>query len=115
MKIYNTTVTDDARVSVSTSEGLYFFNPSEIVRLEASSNYTYIHFINRKPMLIAKVLGDYEDMLSSLGFVRTHRSHLVNKKHILFVDSKGNIFMQDASKAGISRRKRTEVMKALKV
>jgi two-component system LytT family response regulator len=99
---------------VATAEGLYFFKSDEIVRLEASSNYTYIHFTNRRPLLIAKVLGDYEELLSSLGFIRTHRSHLVNRKHILFIDSEGNIIMQDESKAEISRRKKKDVIRQLK-
>ena len=106
--------TSDFKITIATSEGLYFFPAEEIIRLEASSNYTCIHFTNRKPMIIAKILSDYEQMLSGLGFVRTHRSHLVNKKHILFVDTYGNIIMQDTSKAEISRRKRKEVMKELR-
>ena len=35
-------------ISLSTSEGHYFFQPDEIVRLEASSNYTRIYFTNKK-------------------------------------------------------------------
>lgn len=99
---------------VSTAEGLYFFKSDEIVRLEASSNYTYIHFTNRRPLLIARVLGDYEEMLSNIGFVRTHRSHLVNRRHILYIDSEGKIIMQDDSRAEISRRKKKEVIRQLK-
>jgi two-component system, LytTR family, response regulator len=105
--------TANFKLTVSTAEGLYFYNPEEIIRLEASSNYTYIYFTNRKPVLISKVLGDYEEILSAAGFVRTHRSHLVNKKHISFIDSYGNIYMQDDSKAELSRRKKKEVMRAL--
>ena len=101
-------------ITIATAEGHYFFNPCDIIRLEASSNYTYIHFTNRKPILVAKVLADYELMLSVAGFVRTHRSHLVNKEHILFVDGKGNIIMKDSSRAEISRRKKKEVMTVLK-
>lgn len=102
------------RLTVSTIEGLYFFNADEIIRLEARSNYTYIYFTNRKPMLIAKVLGEYEDQLSTAGFVRTHRSHLVNKQYITFIDGLGNIVMEDNSRVEISRRKKKEVMCELK-
>ena len=102
------------KCSFATAEGLYFFTPEEIVRLEASSNYTYIHFTNRKPLLTSKVLGEYENQLAAYGFLRTHRSHLVNKHHILFVDSGGNIIMQDSSTAGISRRKKKEVMRQIR-
>lgn len=102
------------KITVNTQEGAYFFNPEEIVRLEASSNYTYMYFTNRKPMLIAKVLGLYEDILTEFGFLRTHRSHLVNTRHILFIDGRGNIIMQDTSRAEVSRRKKKEVMKELR-
>lgn len=102
------------KLPIATAEGLYFFNTDEIIRFEASSNYTYIYFTNRKPMLVAKVLGEYEAMLNSLGFVRTHRSHLVNKSHVMFIDALGNIIMQDESKAEISRRKKKDVIRELK-
>ena len=101
-------------LSVATEKGIYFFNPSEIIRLEASSNYTCIYFTNRLPLVIAKILGAYEQTLSHYGFVRTHRSHLVNKSFIRFVDNTGNILMQDASRVEISRRKKKEVMRLLK-
>lgn len=102
-----------AKLRFNTMEGSFFFSPDEIIRLEASSNYTYVYFTNRKRMLISKVMGEYADLLCSLGFVRTHRSHLVNSKHILFIDSTGKIIMQDASEAEISRRKKKEVMTML--
>lgn len=98
---------------VNTNAGLFHFNTQDIIRLEASSNYTLIHFLNRRPLLVAKVLGDYEQMLASQGFVRTHKSHLVNKRHIRFIDPSNQIIMLDRSKAEISRRKKKEVMNAL--
>lgn len=108
------TTTSQAHITVATAEGLYFFNAADIIRMEASSNYTYIYFTNRKPLLISRILGEYEEQLSSMGFIRTHRSHLVNKQHIVFIDGQGQIIMQDESKAEISRRKKKEVMKALR-
>ena len=102
------------RIPVATAEGLYFFETTDIIRMQASSNYTYIYFTNRKPLLISRILGEYEEILTAAGFVRTHRSHLVNRQHILFIDGHGNIIMQDESRAEISRRKKKEVMKELR-
>jgi len=102
------------KIALATRKGICFFNPGEIVRLEASSNYTNIYFTNKTQLLTAKVLKDFVKMLEPFGFIRTHRSHLVNRQHILFVDLKGNIVMQDSSTAEISRRKKCEVMKELK-
>lgn len=108
-------ITPANKLMVSAMEGLFFFNPEEIIRLEASSNYTQIFFTNRRPLLLAKVLKDFSGVLEPLGFLRTHRSHLVNRRHILQVDATGNIIMLDASKAEISRRKKNEVLKTLRV
>ena len=101
-------------ISIGTSEGKYFFKPEEIIRLEASSNYTNIYFSNKKKMITAKVLKEFEEMLEPFGFVRTHRTHLVNRQHILCVTHDNNIIMKDSSVAGISRRMKTGVMKILK-
>lgn len=107
-------MTAQSPITLVTSEGRYFFCPEEIVRLEASSNYTKIYFSNKTKMITAKVLKEFAAMLEPLGFVRTHRTHLVNRQHILCVTTDGNIIMKDSSVAGISRRMKSGVMKILK-
>lgn len=101
---------DDVRVSFPCKGGTHFFQPDQIIRLEADSNYANIFFNNHKLILMAKVLRDYQKLLEPFGFIRAHRSHLINRQHISEVDIKGDIIMDDQSKAGISRRKRREVL-----
>ena len=101
-------------ITIATSEGKYFFSPEEIIRLEASSNYTRIYFADRSRMVTAKVLKEFEEMLEPFGFIRTHRTHLINKHHIHCVTNDGNIIMKDSSVAGISRRMKNGVMQVLK-
>ena len=101
-------------LSLATADGRFFFSPEEIVRLEASSNYTRIYFTNKTKLISAKVLKEFVQMLEPFGFVRTHRTHLVNRQHILCVTNDGNIIMKDASVAEISRRMKSGVMKTLK-
>lgn len=105
--------TNHSRLSFITGGGLYLFSPEQIIRLEALSNYTCIHFVGHKPIVMAKVLREYEKMLEPYGFIRTHRSHLVNRRHITQVDALGHIIMNDSSKAEISRRKKREVIQSL--
>ncbi len=102
------------QISVATAAGHFFFTAEEIVRLEACSNYTNIYFTNKKKMLTSKVLKEFAMLLEPMGFVRTHRTHLVNKKHIAFVSNAGNVVMKDESVAEISRRMKSSVMKVLK-
>lgn len=103
-----------ATISIVTNSGHFFFSTEEIVRLEACSNYTNIYFTNKKKMLTSKVLKEFAAVLEPMGFVRTHRTHLVNKQHIAFVSNNGNIVMKDESVAEISRRMKSGVMKVLK-
>jgi len=93
--------------------GIHSFQPDQIIRLEADSNYTFIHVRDHKPILMAKVLSAYESMLSPFGFIRTHRSHLVNSMYICTVDDDGHIIMADNSIAGLSRRKRKTLSGAM--
>ena len=65
-------------------------------------------------MITAKVLKEFVQILEPFGFVRTHRTHLVNRQHILCITSGNNIIMKDSSVAEISRRMKTEVMRILK-
>lgn len=100
----------NAKVSFPYKGGTHFIHPDQIIRLEADSNYTYIHVQDRRPLLMAKVLADYENLLEPFGFIRTHRSHLINRIHIAGLDIKGCIVMDDSSVAEISRRKRKLVL-----
>ena len=101
-----------SKIIVTTVGGRYYFSPEDIIRLEASSNYTRIYFTNRTKIVSAKLLKDFEQVLAPHGFVRTHRSHIVNKRYVSHLDEKGNILMHDESRAEVSRRKKSEVLRA---
>ena len=98
---------------VTVTEGVYHLPLQQIVRLKASSNYTEIFLSNKKKIVTAKVLKLFAAELEPLGFVRTHRTHLVNKTHIRCVQNNGVIQMNDDSSAGFSRRMKAEAFKAI--
>ncbi len=108
MKQSSATVT----LILTNAKGSYAFAPEQIIRLKAKSNYTFIFPVDHKPFVVPRVLKDYQLMLEPYGFIRTHRSHIVNTNLIQSVDSE-TITMQDASVAEISRRQKTKVMKML--
>ncbi|MGC4104133.1 LytR/AlgR family response regulator transcription factor [Ferruginibacter sp.] len=108
-----TDITANNKLVFKTSNGIFFFSPDEIVRLEANSSYTNIYFSNKKKLVAARVLKEFEQLLKPFGFVRTHRTHLVNRQHILCVTREGNIIMKDASVAEISRRMKSGVLQEL--
>jgi two-component system LytT family response regulator len=96
------------RLAVPSKEGVHFFRPAEIIRLEAMGAYTQIILEGAKH-LASKSLGDYEDLLAQHGFVRTHKSHLINSLHVAFLDHEGFVVLRDGSKVEVSRRRKEEV------
>jgi len=106
----------DFKIAVPSAGGAYFFMIDEIIRLEADRSYTYIHLSNRKPFLASKTLKHFEEMLTEFNFIRTHKSHLVNPKHITRLSSDREwVMLTDGSKAEVSRRKKEELLQQLKL
>ena len=59
------------------------YEPGNIIRIEAKSNYCKIHFTNGVATLVlSKVLHLVQANLPADMFVRVHRSHLINRQYI---------------------------------
>lgn len=101
------------KLALSTTEGVFFFDPKEIIRLEGESNYTRFYFSSHKPMLVSKTMKEYEEILGDHDFLRVHKSHLVNKKFVKHLDKEGLLWLNDGSHIIVSRRKKDEVLKEL--
>lgn len=102
------------KLAISTTEGTYFLSPYDIIRLEGEGNYTNFFFINRRPLLTSKTLKEYEEILCEHGFIRIHKSHMVNCSHVVSYKNEGELIMKDNSVVEISRRRKEEVLNALK-
>ena len=87
--------------------GICFVQPENIIRIEASSNYSKVYFSNAKPMMVAKVLHWFEDKLPQQMFARVHRSHLVNKMFMCQVNGVKNkmLLLNNGESIAVSRRK----------
>jgi two-component system LytT family response regulator len=105
---------EEFRLALPTKEGVHFLLPNDIIRCEALGNYTRFYVTSGKNYLISKTLGEYDTLLTPQNFIRTHKSHLVNKKFISFIDHDGFAVLKDNSKVEVSRRRKEEVMEALK-
>ena len=105
------------RIAFPTSDGLKFVFLDQIIRCMASNNYTHIYLTNHEKILISKSLKDIENILPSTGFCRIHNSHLVNLKYIRkFINGDVNLLvMNDDTELEVSRRKKDELVKVLKL
>lgn len=99
----------DQMLTLPSRNKIHHVPVTQIIRLEADSNYTYIYLVNHKKYFMAKVLSTYESILAPLGFIRTHRSHLVNPMYVQTLRITGEVVMADNSRVEVSRRKKKMV------
>ena len=104
----------DFKLALSTTEGVFFFRPEEILYCEGENNYTRFIFTIHKPILVSKTIGEYEELLGEHGFLRIHKSSLVNSKYVSSIDKDGLVLMSDGKQLAVSRRRKEIVMAALK-
>ena len=105
---------DEFRLALPTKDGVHFLTPYEVIRCEAVGNYTKFFTDKNKTYIISRTLGEYDTLLTPHQFIRTHKSHLVNRKFISFIDHDGFAVLKDNSKVEVSRRRKEEVMNFLK-
>ncbi len=70
------------RLKFNSQKGVTFLNADEIIYCEAQHNYTLLHLIDGKQLLITMQLGKTEKILKDKGFLRISRSALINKSFI---------------------------------
>ncbi len=114
--MYNLSVKNkkDFTLALPTLQGTFFYKLEEIIRLQGEGSYTKFFFADKTPLLTAYTLKNYEEILFNYGFLRVHKSHLVNKDHVVNYMADGKLTMTDGSKVEISRRRKEDVMEDLK-
>ena len=70
-------------IQVPTCKGMEVIDVNNIIRIEAISNYSRLVFSNGKTLVVAKVLRWFEERLLMDGFMRVHKTHLVNTRFIM--------------------------------
>jgi two-component system LytT family response regulator len=103
------------KLAIQGVEGYSLVDHADVIRLEASSNYTHIYCKNGKKHTVAKLLKDFEEQLISSGFFRTHSSHLVNLSHVVKYQrgDGGYLFMSDGTQIEVSRSRKKDLLKIL--
>ncbi|MFN8357520.1 MAG: LytTR family DNA-binding domain-containing protein [Spirosomataceae bacterium] len=80
---------------------------SEVLYLEGCGNYTMFYFQNEKKLLVAKTIKDYLPILDKDVFVRTHKSFVVNLRHVETLDMRNMcVRLNCGLEISISRRKK---------
>ncbi len=105
-----------SKVALPTSEGLRFERIETITYLEASGNYTYLHFQNGQRALVCKTLQEMNQRLAQPHrFIRIHRSFIINIDYLeRYVRGKGGyVVLEGDIPLAVSAGKRPAFMEAI--
>ena len=102
-------------ISIPTNKGTFLLCLQNIIRIQSISNYSKIYFADKShPLTVAKVLHWFEDNLPADVFLRSHRTHLVNRVHIMSVAlSSQTMQLSNGENIDISKRRKQWVKQRL--
>ncbi len=104
-----------AKVALPLRNEVRYIEVNNIVRCEATNSYTWFYLTSKEKILVSKSLKEYDDLLTTQGFIRCHQSHLVNLSFVksLLREDSGVLLMHDGEKIPISKAKKEMVKQAL--
>ena len=104
------------KLCIPSVKGYQVVNLSEIIYFEASGNYTNIHFVSRPVICSARLIHEYESMLEDSGFVRVHKTFLVNMQHVNEYQrgEGGQLVLSNGDVVEVSRRKKDLLLTRMK-
>jgi two-component system LytT family response regulator len=100
------------KIALPVMEGLQFVLIDDIVRAEASGNYTTVYLKDGSNLFISKTLKFILESINNSKFVRVHQSHFINMDFInKYIRGKnGQIVLDDQTVIPVSRSKKDEFL-----
>ncbi len=104
-----------SKIALHSADKIEVVEIQNIVRCESENNYTMFYFADGAKSLVSKTLKSFESMLTTVGFVRVHQSHLVNVQHIkAYIKTEGGyLMMRDGARVPVAVRKKALVIQML--
>lgn len=104
------------KLALPVMEGFEVVEVKDIIRCEANDNFTIFYFIDGKRALICRTLKHYEAILTDFGFMRVHKSHLVNLHYVKKYKKAngGQIVMSDDAEIEVSPGKKESFLDRFK-
>ena len=94
----NYTFLQFTQISIHTKEGLEIVQLSNIIYLQAFSNYTIIHLKEGHKITATDTLHEFELLLPNPLFIRVHRSHIINIHNLSKYLNVGSVLLKGLTK-----------------
>jgi two-component system, LytTR family, response regulator len=101
---------------IPTNRGFQILKLNEIICCEANNTYTIFYLLDNQQILSTKPLADYDFVLNDSGFVRVHKSWLINMHHVKEYrrGEGGTVLLTNNKSVDVSRRKKEHFVLELK-
>ncbi|MBT8191449.1 MAG: LytTR family DNA-binding domain-containing protein [Bacteroidia bacterium] len=109
----NLKLTDNTKKKIVLREAdtHHIIDLDDIMWCMAEGSYTSFHLVDDRTIVVSKNLKEYEEILSSNGFYRIHRSYVVNLNKVLRLEKAegGVLHLQGNHQLPVSTRKREKL------
>jgi len=102
-------------IALPEQNGFAFVSVDKIIRCEGMRNYTRIIFKEGVEKVVSRTLLDFEHLLTPLGFIRIHRSHLVNAVNVVrYIKAQGgSVELRSGEQLKVSSKYKDELLNKL--
>jgi two-component system LytT family response regulator len=106
--VQNREVRREMKLCIPSLNGFRVVEMKDILYCEASGSYTNFILSENNIICSAKPIYEYDELLSDAGFVRIHKSYLVNLLHVkeYIRGEGGSVILSDNKEVVVSRRKK---------
>lgn len=103
------------RLALTTAEGVYVVDRSNIIRVEAMSNYSVFILADSKKIVVSKTLKEYEQLLDDEFFTRISRSVIINLSYVIKYrkGDGGTLELIDGSEVEVSAHRKEALLQKL--
>jgi two-component system, LytTR family, response regulator len=100
------------KIMLPTLEGFEIVPIAKILYCEAADNFTKFFFDEGQPLMICRTLKYFEDVLQPHGFLRIHRSYMINPAFVIrYSKGKGGyVTMKNNQELEVSANKKQEFL-----
>jgi two-component system LytT family response regulator len=104
------------KLCIPFSKGFQVVDIQNILYVEADSNYSNFHFVNKSVVCASKPVHEYATLLEDCNFVRIHKSYVVNLDHVTtYIKGEGgSVILSGGQEIEVSRRKKELLMSRMK-
>jgi len=103
------------RLALTTAEGIYVVDKTNIIRVEAMSNYSVFILAGSKKIIVSRTLKEFEEVLDDESFMRVSRSVIINLAYVVkyIKGNGGTVELSDGAEVEVSPQKKELLLQKL--